>query len=225
WRPFVSGLTVYGSSFYLWGRAQEYMYWGYSLTEPVLMAVLSGVSMHFLLRWLYRHGYSSSSALGIMGSVPLIIISFVLPFLKMHVSLDAFGETYAEAKHFTSEPYVNKYTNVTETTSHPRTTYVESYVRTAPDGDPTNNLSYNGPDAKPPNMQDMQVVKGHFRTVPDGDPTNNLSYHQQAAATESANGDTANSGYESQAKYQSGNEQNGRLATVVYVEQDTKRKN
>ncbi|WP_412970062.1 hypothetical protein, partial [Fredinandcohnia sp. 179-A 10B2 NHS] len=25
WRPFVSGLTVYGSSFYLWGRAQEYM--------------------------------------------------------------------------------------------------------------------------------------------------------------------------------------------------------
>ncbi|MFS0865690.1 hypothetical protein, partial [Fredinandcohnia sp. 179-A 10B2 NHS] len=68
----------------------------------------------------------------------------------------------------------------------------------------------------------------HFRTVPDGDPTNNLSYHQQAAATESvyvANGDTANSGYESQAKYQSGNEQNDRLATVVYVEQDKKRKN
>ena len=73
------------------------------------------------------------------------------------------GETVVHS----SEAHIAKGTNVQ---------HVQSYVRTAPDGDVTNNLSYHGPDAKPVNTE-MVAVKGHVRTAPDGDVTNNLSYH------------------------------------------------
>jgi hypothetical protein len=53
---------------------------------------------------------------------------------------------------------------------------VKGHVRTVPDGDVTNNLSYHGLDAKPVNPETV-AVKGYVRTAPDGDVTNNLSYH------------------------------------------------
>ena len=53
--------------------------------------------------------------------------------------------------------------------------YVKDYVRNS-HGDPTNNLSYTGPDKKVPTGE-LVEVRGHVRIAPDGDPTNNLSYN------------------------------------------------
>lgn len=58
----------------------------------------------------YKNGYESYVALGIMGSAPLIIISFLLPFLKIHIGDPIVGETYApETKTPTQPTYVEPY--------------------------------------------------------------------------------------------------------------------
>ncbi|CAM4247765.1 MFS transporter [Bacillus cereus group sp. MYBK40-2] len=184
WRPFLAGLLVYGIAAILLARMSfdptiDSLVYDSSpskLIESIVVSVLGFIGIRATLIWLYGHNYSSYAALGIMGSVPLIIISFILPFLKMHVGGDVYvaepgvvdghavtGETVVHS----SEAHIAKGTNVQ---------HVQSYVRTAPDGDVTNNLSYHGPDAKPVNTE-MVAVKGHVRTAPDGDVTNNLSYH------------------------------------------------
>ena len=184
WRPFFARLLVYGIAAILLPRMSfdptiDSLVYDSSpskLIESIVVSVLGFIGIRATLIWLYGHNYSSYAALGIMGSVPLIIISFILPFLKMHVGGDVYvaepgvvdghavtGETVVHS----SEAHIAKGTNVQ---------HVQSYVRTAPDGDVTNNLSYHGPDAKPVNTE-MVAVKGHVRTAPDGDVTNNLSYH------------------------------------------------
>ncbi|PEA07944.1 hypothetical protein CON38_19865 [Bacillus cereus] len=184
WRPFLAGLLVYGIAAILLARMSfdptsaslAYDSSPSKLIESIIVSGLGFIGIRTTLIWLYGHNYSSYAALGIMGSVPLIIISFILPFLKMHVGGDAYvaepgmvdghavtGETVVHS----SDAHITKGTNVQ---------HVQSYVRTAPDGDVTNNLSYHGPDAKPVNPE-MVAVKAHVRTAPDGDVTNNLSYH------------------------------------------------
>ncbi|OQR55135.1 hypothetical protein [Bacillus sp. CDB3] len=184
WRPFLAGLLVYGIAAILLARMSfdptsaslAYDSSPSKVMESIIVSGLGFIGIRTTLIWLYGHNYSSYAALGIMGSVPLIIISFILPFLKMHVGGDAYvaepgvvdghavtGETVVHS----SDAHITKGTNVQ---------HVQSYVRTAPDGDVTNNLSYHGPDAKPVNTE-MVAVKGHVRTAPDGDVTNNLSYH------------------------------------------------
>ncbi|EJS73861.1 hypothetical protein, partial [Bacillus cereus] len=175
WRPFLAGLLVYGIAAILLARMSfdptsaslAYDSSPSKLIESIIVSGLGFIGIRTTLIWLYGHNYSSYAALGIMGSVPLIIISFILPFLKMHVGGDAYvaepgmvdghavtGETVVHS----SDAHITKGTNVQ---------HVQSYVRTAPDGDVTNNLSYHGPDAKPVNPE-MVAVKAHVRTAPDG---------------------------------------------------------
>ncbi|MGM3097895.1 hypothetical protein, partial [Bacillus cereus group sp. BC327] len=137
------------------------------LMESIIVSALGFIGIRTTLIWLYGHNYSSYTALGIMGSVPLIIISFILPFLKMHMGGDVYvaepgvvdghavtGETVVHS----SDAHITKGANLQ---------HVQPHVRTAPDGDITNNLSYHGPDAKPVNP-DTVAVKGYVRTAPDG---------------------------------------------------------
>ncbi|MFD1019624.1 hypothetical protein [Thalassobacillus hwangdonensis] len=185
WRPFVSGILFYGISAGLIGRSEylhSYQFYGIqtsTITEGVIVSIISFFALNGLLRWLYRHDYTSYAALGIMGSVPVIIVAFILPFLKLHVGGDFFatetkpvhGEVYMETKTATGEPIGTR----AVTAGEPPLVHVQEHVRTAPDGDPTNNLSYDGPDKKAPNGE-LVHVQEHVRTAPDGDPTNNLSY-------------------------------------------------
>ncbi|PER31341.1 hypothetical protein CN490_07745 [Bacillus cereus] len=184
WRPFLAGLLIYGIAAILLTRMSldptstlVYDSSFSKLMESIIVSALGFIGIRTTLIWLYGHNYSSYTALGIMGSVPLIIISFVLPFLKMHMGGDVYvaepgvvdghavtGETVVHS----SDAHITKGANMQ---------HVQPHVRTAPDGDVTNNLSYHGPDAKPVNTENMVSVKGYVRTAPDGDITNNLSYH------------------------------------------------
>jgi len=40
---------------------------------------------HRLLCWLYRHGYSTDRAFLVMGLTPLLMMAFILPFLKLNI--------------------------------------------------------------------------------------------------------------------------------------------
>lgn len=55
---------------------------GYTTYALAAAAVLV---LHVILKWLYRMGYTTTQAFGIMGLVPLLVIAFVLPFLKIPV--------------------------------------------------------------------------------------------------------------------------------------------
>lgn len=187
WRPFLAGLIVYGIAAILLVRMSVDPTSGLiydpspsKLIESIIVSALGFIGIRATLIWLYGHNYSSYAALGIMGSVPLIIISFILPFLKMHVGGDVYvaepgvvdghavtGETVVHS----SDAHVTKGASIQ---------HVQPHVRTVPDGDISNNLSYHGPDAKPVNPETV-AVKGYVRTAPDGDVTNNLSYHGPGA--------------------------------------------
>lgn len=55
---------------------------GYAAYALAAAAVLV---LHVILKWLYRMGYTTKQAFGIMGLVPLLVVAFVLPFLKIPV--------------------------------------------------------------------------------------------------------------------------------------------
>ncbi|MED1167151.1 hypothetical protein P4U42_13020 [Bacillus paranthracis] len=200
WRPFLAGLLVYGIAAILLARMSfdptiDSLVYDSSpskLIESIVVSVLGFIGIRATLIWLYGHNYSSYAALGIMGSVPLIIISFILPFLKMHVGGDVYvaepgvvdghavtGETVVHS----SEAHIAKGTNVQ---------HVQSYVRTAPDGDVTNNLSYHGPDAKPVNVEAHDYVKtsldGDTAKVKDSSQWGSMTPEQKETALNVFNG-------------------------------------
>lgn len=55
---------------------------GYTTYALAAAAVLV---LHVILKWLYRMGYTTTQAFGIIGLVPLLVVAFVLPFLKIPV--------------------------------------------------------------------------------------------------------------------------------------------
>lgn len=177
WKPFLSGICFYGYMGLLIYRSQQYYedgVWSLTLlTEAVMMSFISLILIRIILLKLYKNGYECYQALGIMGSAPLIIISFILPFLKIHIGGDIFvGETTATEGNtsFTNE-----------------TTVVREHIRTAPDGDVRNNLSYTGPDKTAPNNQ-LVEVKSHIRTLPNETITENLSHQNVTSTSESSVG-------------------------------------
>lgn len=200
WKPFLAGIFLYGiSAFFI-------AFIGYNVNillsnhllylliiEILVFPLVGYLLIKNLLIWLYSQGYSSSSALGIMGSAPLIVISFILPFLKLHIGGDfaAHDIVYTDGHPSSGGdhllPAQNGMAGNNDAVRGPHLQHVQSHLRTAPDGDPTNNLSYHGPDAKVPNLQDPVFVHDYVRTVPDGIDLNNLSsssYHSTNSNSE-----------------------------------------
>lgn len=171
WKPFLAGWLLYGCA----GVLAEHSFHMYVINfqqglplfshfvESLFMVTLSYFVIKLILIGLYKSGYSSYEALGIMGSVPIIIISLILPFLKLFVGTDTFaspdhvgyGHTVADG-------------NISVDGVHAQGHDVNGYVRTAPDGDPTNNLSYKGPNPSPVNP-DKLFVHG-YSTASSTDP-------------------------------------------------------
>lgn len=118
WRPFFYGIIFYGwMGFLAYDTYVQYEYYG-SITDKLfytigladlfessdlyyidfmwiftglLMSLISLILLRLMLVDCYKYGYESYVALGIMGSAPVIIISFLLPFLKIHMG-DVFQE-------------------------------------------------------------------------------------------------------------------------------------
>lgn len=165
WRPFLYGLLFYSLMAFIvndsWNLYQYHtsffdailyhfdFYFIYSkLWIGIGLAFVTTVLLHMMLIDCYKNGYGSEVALGMMGSVPLIIISLLLPFLKIPI-----GELFMDT-HVAKDPVVTT-----------EKTYVKPHVRTAPDGIKENNFSYDRPDKIAPNSETVHV-RGYWRSVP-----------------------------------------------------------
>ncbi len=173
WRAVVAGLGVYSTAFIACTRdGQELLY----IVPKILMAiipntlinlfgptvflmgavingVLAAAFLHKVLLWLYEYKYSAASALAIMGSVPLVIIAMILPFLKV-----AGAHGFFDGAHTGHSADVVHNTNLVKPPPPSGYHNVHGYIRSGP----------NGPE----------TVHGYVRSNPDGFVENNLSYHE-----------------------------------------------
>lgn len=185
WRPFAAGWVLYGFAgglavhsfkMFLFDLQQQSVPLMSHFIEACFMVALSYFMIRLILVGLYKCKYSSYEALGIMGSVPIVIISLILPFLKLFVGTDAFAPT----DHLS-------YGHTVADGAHVQSHHVNGYVRTAPDGDPTNNLSYKGP-APSPVSPDKLFVHGYSTST-----SSTTDSYFQTSPTQSG----SSSGYES----------------------------
>ncbi len=96
WLPIKAGMLIYGSSLPLYLRWKLETQLGATMIEQIIVAAIGGIILHNQLVKMYNHGYSTQTALGIMGSVPLVLISFIMPFLKLHL----FNDGGIDVSHF-----------------------------------------------------------------------------------------------------------------------------
>jgi hypothetical protein len=61
---------------------------GPNISSFCIMAVIGGLVFHSSLAWANRKGYSTEQTIEIMSVIPLLLISFILPFLKLHFGAD-----------------------------------------------------------------------------------------------------------------------------------------
>ena len=114
-----------------------------NITTPCFFIILF---FQLLLYWLYCNGYKFNTALSIMGTIPLVIIALILPFLKVMNFDGMIGDTHAVdvTPHDNVIPPPDGYHNVNgywRTMPDGHTEYVHSYVRSNPDGIIENNIS------------------------------------------------------------------------------------
>ena len=192
WRPVLVGLLVYGFGIILLHHHRMYMFidflpdyiWRHFLHAGIVPqsyifidALIFVAILHFLLVWLYSNGYSSDRALGIMGSVPLVLLALLLPFLKVFAH-DGGGIDFAGDGHGTDIINGNQTAAAHADVVHNAQgdVYVRSYLRTVPDGIAENNLGAVHDGASGHISEHLQLVKGHWRGAPDGNPGTNHHY-------------------------------------------------
>lgn len=137
-----------------------------SLVLTALGTLLTTALFHWCLTKCYQKGYEARGALSIMVGVPLLILSFILPFLKVLTGLEsgAFadhgGTFHGGDGHFHTGDFHGTDGHF-HTGDNPGLHHVNGHFRSSP----------NGP----------VYVHGHWQTNPDGVLENNLSYHGMTA--------------------------------------------
>lgn len=228
WRAVISGLLVYGLAYTLYDENSFvllnpiYKAGGYLITslpttwlgslqldlfyacfQLTFTACVIAFFFQFLLYWQYRNGYTATGALNIMGSIPLVIIALILPFLKL-VSADGMidggtGGDYMHQGDFAPEGEVVHDTAITHDSYISHEGYAghdgyinnEGYVKA-----PSGYHHVNGYERLSPTGE-IEHVNGYIRSNPDGIVENNLSYHGQHGY----NGESGAPGYQGEGSY------------------------
>ena len=90
-RPIMAGIAFYGAAFPLYSIMTSFkFYYAFGADKVLssgLIALAGMTALHCALQWLYRYKYSEEAALGIMGAVPLVIASIILPFMKVYFDM------------------------------------------------------------------------------------------------------------------------------------------
>lgn len=165
WQPLLMGALVYGIGLSLqeWGWI---VYIGSDPFERPLVGSLIGAGIlaalfHLGLLWLYGKGYTAKAALGLMGSVPLFVVAFLLPFLKIAGAEGFFGEP---AVFHDGAPGDAVYGHGDSAMPHPAPRGLPDTVAPVHYVEPHVRMTADGP----------VQVQGHFQTNPDGILINNL---------------------------------------------------
>ena len=169
----------------------------YEYAGAVIVAFLSASVLQLLLIWLYRNGYTTHKAMGIMGSVPLLIIALILPFLKVasgdFFGGDAFdggttgdvhtGDAYAGDVH-TGDAYAGDTAVLQPAGGHDAVTVDgyghDGYVGDGVHGDAVQGEYHHVNGYLRHTAHGTEYVRPHLQGNPDGIVENNLSYHGQS---------------------------------------------
>jgi len=159
-----------------------------------------------LLYWQYRNGYTATGALNIMGSIPLVIIALILPFLKL-VSADGMvadgaGGDYMHQGDFAPEGDVVHDTAIAHDSYMSHDGYISNEGYAGHDGyvkAPSGYHHVNAYERISPTGE-IEHVNGYIRSNPDGIVENNLSYHGEHGY----NGESNVPGYRGEGSYGDG---------------------
>ena len=165
WRAVMAGFYMYGVGIVFADFAKtSASYYGYVISSKsdviayLALAVIVTVIFHFIMTWLYAHGYTLKTAMPIMGVAPLLIILLALPFIKAFDGLTSHVDT--------TDGNIDGVDTV-------HNGYQDSVINT-PDVHHTHEYNRIGPDGN------IQHVRGYIATNPDGVIENNFSYHGNA---------------------------------------------
>lgn len=164
WRAVVAGFYMYGVGIefadFARGHASSYGYimsTSDSITNLVI-AIIVTVIFHFIMSWLYAHGYTLKTAMPIMGVAPLLIMLLFLPFIKAFDGFDSPVDTTdgnIDTGNVGEVTHSGYHDNMID---NPGVHHTQAYDRMGPDGT-------------------IQHVRGYVATNPDGIIENNFSYH------------------------------------------------
>lgn len=163
WRAVAAGFYMYGvAAFYGYSENSFYLYYG--LFNNILFyygfgfvqAAAVTFIFHRIMMWLYRNGYTTKTAMPIMGIAPLLIILLLMPFIKAFDGFDAGADTSADTAEASFDS-ADTASDTAVTSDSPGYHHTNDYYRTAADGS-------------------VQHVRGYIATNPDGIVENNLSY-------------------------------------------------
>lgn len=196
--PVVSGFFVYGS--FIFGIAfffDKSFYFSYFFTsnsilncllEQIFTSLIFTYGFHLLLNQNYAHGYTPERALRIMGLTPLLVITFILPFLKLPIFTDGVTLPDIPLSHsvIDTHPIIDSsVTHLPSTLSmhhiHPsnnlHTTHIDSITSSHLSTGSTHNTLDGIVKVQSYIKSDGTIVKSYFRTTPDSITSNNLSYN------------------------------------------------
>lgn len=151
---------------------QEFIYKSIHYTSALVIGLAATLIFHLLMCWLYRHGYTTKTALPIMGSTPLLIILLLLPFIKAFDGFDAGVDSVD-----TADTIDNANSIDTVDAAHSADT---SNVPPPPGYHHTHDYTRMGADGN------LQHVRGYIATNPDEYVENNLSYNGAPNVTNNA---------------------------------------
>ncbi len=187
------GFYMYGVAWFSIAYTTNFHFHQPSLEMTLIMATFSTLIFHFLLKGLYRLGYTLDIALPMMATMPLIILLLILPFVK---TIDAFegsgGDIVSDSVETSHNGNIDSvetshngnidsvgevrslYNSTSENIDHinvdsnPGTHYTNDYYRMGSNGE-------------------IQHVRGYVATNPDGVLENNFSYKGESHSIEGHN--------------------------------------
>lgn len=122
---------------------------------------------HLGLKSLYKKGYSFRDASEIMAISPLLLISLILPILKLEIMFaDPIDVTIADTQPLTESvnPNTHEVSGYTRISPDGNVQEVSGYIRTNPDGIVENNISYHGNTLHSTN----HGIHEYVRAMPEG---------------------------------------------------------
>lgn len=173
------GFYMYGVAWFSIAYTTNFHFHQPSLEMTLIIAIFSTLIFHFLLKCLYRLGYTLDIALPMMATMPLIILLLILPFVK---AIDAFegsgGDIVSDSVETSHNGNVDSVVEVRSSYDSTPDTVDHINVESNPGTHYTNDYYRMGSNGE------IQHVRGYVATNPDGVLENNFSYKGESNGIE-----------------------------------------
>jgi hypothetical protein len=173
------GFYMYGVAWFSIAYTTNFHFHQPSIEMILIIATFSTLIFHFLLKGLYKLGYTLDIALPMMATMPLIILLLILPFVK---TIDAFegsgGDIVSDSVETSHNSNIDSVGEVRSLYNSPSENIDHINVDSNPGTHYTNDYYRMGSNGE------IQHVRGYVATNPDGVLENNFSYKGESHSIE-----------------------------------------